>query len=292
MTRKIENMDKEVFKSVAAQLFPHRKKIFDDWVHFVGKELGIHPEEHGENPFYFFISSQAITMHGFGEPILDPFIKERIEILSQKDIPTYFSCNPSNINPKRIESLFQAGLKYIKFSIDSLSDEKAKKIRGSRANYSHAYQKILNVLDIKEKGAYPVTIVVCMIRLSKKQDKEAEEFLRIWQNKDVYSYIKSQDNKWYFQEKDSDKAKSHYETQYCEFPWTSLSVMVDGTVVPCTQDFNCEMSMGNVRDNSLEEIWNSEKYTEFRKMHITGEFPTSYRCTKRCDLKTVADYLQ
>ena len=117
MIRKVENMDREVFKSVAAQLFPHRKKTFDDWIHFVGKELGIHPEERGENPFYFFISSQAITMHGFGEPILDPFLKERVEILSQKDIPTYFSCNPSNINSKRIESLFQAGLKYIKFSV-------------------------------------------------------------------------------------------------------------------------------------------------------------------------------
>lgn len=292
MKRKIENMDSEIFKTVAAQIFPHKEEEFNDWVYFVEKELGIHKEEHGENPFYFFISSKVVTMHGFGEPLFDPLLKERIEILSKKGIPTYFSCNPSNINLKKIDSLFFAGLNYIKFSIDSLNDEKVKKIRGPHAEYSNAEKKILQLLDIKKKKNYPATVVLCMIKLSKEQDEEAEKFLRVWKDKDVYAYIKSQDNRWYFKDQRSEKARSHYESQYCEFPWTSLSVMVDGTVVPCTQDFNCEMSMGNVKERSLEEIWNSERYKEFRMMHITGKFLENYKCKERCDLKTVADYLQ
>lgn len=292
MNRKIENMDKEIFKKVVAQIFPYKKEVFNDWVNFVKKELDVHQGERGENPFYFFISSKAVTMHGFGEPILDPFLKERVEILSKRGIPTYFSCNPSNINLKKIEALFHAGLKYIKFSVDSLSDKRMKEIRGRRANYSRAHNKILQVLDLKERGDYPATIVTCMIKLDSNQNEEAEEFLRIWKNKDVYTYVKSLDNQWYFNDQKSEKAKSHYESQYCEFPWTSLSVMVDGTVVPCTQDFNCEMPIGNVMDNSLEEIWNSEKYKELRMMHIRGKFPKNYRCTERCDLKIVADYLR
>lgn len=292
MNRKIEDMKEDVFNRVAEQISPHNKKEFDSWVHFAGKELGIHVEDRGENPFYFFISSQAITMHGFGEPLFDPLLKERIETVSAKSISTYFSCNPSNINLEKIEAFLKAGLKYIKFSIDSVSDERMKKIRGHSANFSHAYEKILNVLDLKEKGKYPVTLVICMIKLDRDADKESEEFFKIWNDKDVYAYIKSLDNQWYFKNKKIEQAKSHYETQYCEFPWTSLTVMVDGTVVPCTQDFNCEMPMGNVIDKSLEDIWNSEKYREFRMMHITGEFPKKYRCKDRCDLKIVADYLQ
>ncbi len=291
MNRKIEDMNEKVFNKVAEQISPHNKTTFNNWVHFVEKELNIRQEDRGENPFYFFISSQAITMHGFGEPLLDPLLKERIEFLSAKGISTYFSCNPSNINLKKIEGFFKAGLKYIKFSIDSVSDERMKEIRGRHANFSQAHEKILSMLDLKEKGKYPVALVICMIKLDRDADKETEEFFKIWNDKEVYAYIKSLDNQWYFKNEKSDQAKSHYESQYCEFPWTSLTVMVDGTVVPCTQDFNCEMSMGNVMDKSLEEIWNSEKYREFRMMHITGEFPKKYRCKDRCDLKIVADYL-
>jgi radical SAM protein with 4Fe4S-binding SPASM domain len=291
MDRKIENMDKSIFKRISEQIFPHDRETYNSWIGFVENELGVHQEEISENHFYFFVSSRVITMHGFGEPVLDPYIQERVEIFSQKGIPTYFSCNPANIDLKKIESLFHSGLSYIKFSIDSLSDTKMKEIRGRNADFTAAYKKILQVLDVKEERNYSTDIVVCMIMLNIEQEKEAEDFLRLWEGKDVYAYIKSQDNQWYFQEQGSEKAKSHYEDQYCEFPWTSLSVMVDGTVVPCTQDFNCEMPMGHTNDSSLEEIWNSEMYRQFRMMHISGEFLPKYKCMERCDLKIVADFL-
>ena len=291
MDRKIENMDSQIFSRVAEQISPHKKKNFNEWESFVVNQLGIEQDRKGENPFYFFISSSAVTMHGFGDPLFDLSLKERVQLLTDKNIPTYFSCNPSNIHLEKIEALFQAGLKYIKFSIDSLSDEKMKEIRGSQADYTSALHKMQQVLDIKEKGNYPVTIVMCMIDTGKAKNREAEEFVQTWKGKDVYAYIKSLDNQWYMDEAEKEKTRSHYESQYCEFPWTSLSVMVDGTVVPCTQDFNCEMSMGNVMEQSLEEIWNSEKYKEFRMMHISGNIPKEYRCKERCDLKLVADYL-
>ena len=48
--------------------------------------------------------------------------------------------------------------------------------------------------------------------------------------------------------------------------------MADGNVVPCTQVSNNELVMGNVNENTLEEIWNGEKYKKFREMHVTGKF--------------------
>lgn len=292
MTRKIQDMDSEIFKIVSEQIFPHKRHIFDRWIKFIEKEMGISVNDKGENPFYFFISSQAVTMHGFGEPLLDPFLESRIAMLTEKKLPTYFSCNPSNINLNKIERLFHAGLKYIKFSLDSISDEKMREIRGPYANYTKAKDRILRVIDLKEKNNYPVTIVVCMIKISKDQDEEAKEFIKYWERQNVYVYIKSLDNQWYFKPERSEKPKSHYEYQYCEFPWTSLTVMVDGTVVPCTQDYNCEMNFGNVKKSSLKEIWNSKQYQEFRMMHITGKFPKNYKCKERCDLKKVFNYLQ
>jgi len=41
--------------------------------------------------------------------------------------------------------------------------------------------------------------------------------------------------------------------------------------------------MSKSEENSLEEIWNSKKYDEFRKMLITGNFPKEHKCLKNCD---------
>ena len=98
MDRKIENMENQVFSRVAEQISPHKEESFEEWGSFVVNELGIEPDEKGENPFYFFISSRAVTMHGFGEPLFDKHLAERVRTLSEKGIPTYFSGNPSNID--------------------------------------------------------------------------------------------------------------------------------------------------------------------------------------------------
>ena len=55
------------------------------------------------------------------------------------------------------------------------------------------------------------------------------------------------------------KNKSHYSKQYCEYPWTSLTVMAEGKWF-LTQISNNEIVLGNANEQSLEEIWNSDKY--------------------------------
>jgi radical SAM protein with 4Fe4S-binding SPASM domain len=67
--------------------------------------------------------------------------------------------------------------------------------------------------------------------------------------------------------------------------------MADGNVVPCTQISNNELVLGNVNENTLEEIWNGPKYEELRKMHVTGKFSKDHKCDKKCDMKKLYQYL-
>ena len=39
----------------------------------------------------------------------------------------------------------------------------------------------------------------------------------------------------------------------------------NGDVVPCCYDLEGNEIMGNLKDNTMEEIWNGEKYKNFRK---------------------------
>jgi radical SAM protein with 4Fe4S-binding SPASM domain len=61
---------------------------------------------------------------------------------------------------------------------------------------------------------------------------------------------------------------SHY-TALCTNPWYSVSIKANGAVVPCCMAFNDEPDMvyGNLHEQSLEAIWNSDKVKEFRVKH-------------------------
>lgn len=294
MTRSITTINDEDFERVIKQVKPHDKKDLDNFLNFINEEYGINELSRSENAFYFYVSSTCITLHGYGEPLIDPNIEKRVQICTQNNLPSYFSCVPANINVEKIINLMKNGLTVIKFSIDSLDDIEAKEIRGKKNNYTQAYKKILEILNLKKQMNLQTKIVCTMLDLStdEKSIEKQKSFIELWKDKDVFAYVKSLDNRWY---NDLDKDlqnKSHYASQYCEFPWTSLTVMANGNIVPCTQDYDAEMCFGNIKEKSLEEVWNSKEYEDFRHWHISGNFPKGNKCNEKCDLKKIYHYIK
>lgn len=295
MTRKVQHMDMGLFEKIIAQARPHSESYLTDFWKFVVDEYGIQPQDCTENAFYFYTVSKSLILHGYGDPPLDPQLIERIKICSKYNVPTYFSCVPANIEVDKCIEMMKAGAGHIKFAIDALDDETSKKIRGERNNFTDSYRKIMELIAAKKKdSSLKTTIVITMLQMSDTNESAQMQrnFMKLWADKPVYAYVKSQDNRWYYEEKSALASKAHYETQYCEFPWYSLTVMADGSVVPCTQDYNAEMTFGNARESSLADIWNGPKYEQFRKWHINGDFPQGYKCVGRCDQKLVCDRLQ
>lgn len=288
MEREITYISDQVFNTVLDQAGPHNREDFEEFKEFIRREYGIEENHCSEDAFYFHVVSNCITLHGYGEPIIDPNIVKRVQACTDRNLSTYFSCVPANINIKRMVKLMEAGLSVIKFSIDALDDAAQKAIRGRNNNFKKAFEKIVEIINYK--NSHPklkTTIVVTMISFSDSEAQLHKDFMDMWKDYPVYAYIKSQDNKWYFEKKEDAANRSHYMEQYCEYPWTSLTVMANGVVVPCTQDYNCEMNMGNINDSSLKDIWNNNKYTELRKAHITGKFSKGHKCKDKCDIRKI-----
>lgn len=289
MTRKNQWIDDELFEKILDQIRPYTTAELERFWGVVEERYGITKETQTENGFYFHIVAPHLTLHGYGEPLLDKYILDRVKACSERHIPTYFSCVPANIDLERIGRLMELGLGVLKFSVDALDDETQKKIRGARNDFTASFENIKQVIELKKARGASTTIVVTMIAMgSSEEDLETQRrFMQLFDPLDVFNYVKSQDNRWYFEDDEGIENKSHYVSEYCEYPWTSLTVMANGEVVPCTQDYDAEMSFGNVRDSSLEEIWNSDSYREFRRWHVTGDFPKGNKCNDRCDLPKI-----
>lgn len=295
MTRKKQHMDDTTFKAALEQIEPLPQVAFDRWQKFVDANLRT-SREPSENNFYFDIITKSLTLHGFGEPLIDPSITSRVADLSSKNIPTYFSANPCNIKLEVMEELFDAGLGALKFAMDSLDDARAKEIRGGPADFTKSYELVRETIALKERKKAKTKIVMTMLDFEgdRGPGSEPQRFLELFKDDDVFAYVKTLDNRWLLKKKGKEEItraeeKNHYADQYCEYPWTTLTILADGSVVPCMQDINGTWTLGNVNTDSLTDIWNGEKLAELRRLHVLGGYDDDFMCHAKCDWN-IADY--
>ena len=287
MTRKVETLDRETFKKVVDQITPFSAEEWKNWETFIEEKYKIAPNEMSENHFFLYIIPKIIQLHGYGDPLLDKRMAERVKILSEKGFATYFSCNPANIDIAKNLEMFENGLDYIKYSIETVDDVLHKKIRGTASNFSESYKSLLKLLDEKQKYNYKTTIIITMLDLHKlNQVEEFEKLRKAFEGLDVYIYLKSQDQQWY--QNKVEGTKSVHWLEFCQHPWISMTVKSNGEVVMCMEDFNNEIILGDARRDSLYDIWNGDKYRHFREDHF--ELKPGIKCTEECDMKLVGNF--
>ncbi|MCA9773331.1 MAG: SPASM domain-containing protein, partial [Myxococcales bacterium] len=68
----------------------------------------------------------------------------------------------------------------------------------------------------------------------------------------------------------------------CPLVWRTTYVGVQGDVKPCCFAADDKhLSLGNLREQTIHDIWNGEKYRELRRQHLAGEVPeTCAHCVK------------
>lgn len=294
MTRSLKQISDSDFESLLDQIRPYTEKELEEFWSFIQSTYKSRFDERSENAFYFYVISRCLTLHGYGEPLLDSQLVQRVMQATDRNIPTYLSCVPANLSVDKARELMSAGLTVLKVSIDALSNEGQKAIRGRANNFDKAFETVKAILEMKSAEGHKTLVAPTMIALGgREQDQTLHtEFLDLWKGLEVYAYVKSQDNRWLYEDDPEMLNTSHYESQYCEYPWTSVTVLANGSVVPCTQDYDDEISFGNIRTQTLKEIWNSPAYQDFRLMHIRGEFPKGHKCSERCDQKKISNYLK
>lgn len=282
MTRPVETMDPELFWHIVDQLQPHEYELWNIWERYVQRTYEITPNEMSENHFFLYIIPKVIQLHGYGDPLLDKNMAEYVRLLSRKGFESYFSCNPANINIDKTIEIFENGLNYIKFSVESVDDTRHKEIRGDASNFTESYNDILKILDIKKKRGLKTVIVITMLDLNQQDRKEEFKVLKhLFDKEDVYIYLKSEDTQWY--RKDHHSTGSIHWSEPCKHPWMSMTIKSNGEATQCMEDFNNAIVLGDTKKETLHSIWNGKAYRELRNNHFS--LKKGIQCTDNCDMK-------
>jgi radical SAM protein with 4Fe4S-binding SPASM domain len=211
---------------------------------------------------------------------------EYVKILRDAGFLSYFSCNPVNINMVRTIEMIDSGLNYIKYSIESINDEEHRKVRGGGLNFTECYHKIEQILRYKKEKQKNLTVVITMLDLNRANQKEDyDKLLDAFKNLDVYIYLKSEDCQWY--RKDFHGTQSIHWSEICKHPWMSMTIKSNGEATMCMEDYNNEIVLGNANTTLLKDIWNGEKYKEFRRQHLRAK--DRIKCVDECDMKLFGD---
>jgi radical SAM protein with 4Fe4S-binding SPASM domain len=65
----------------------------------------------------------------------------------------------------------------------------------------------------------------------------------------------------------------------CYYPWKAVNILENGDVTPC--GISTEMVMGNLQQQSFEEIWNGKSYQRLRARINTKPFGMCRHCAMR-----------
>ena len=288
MTRPLEDMDMETFLKVVDQIRPHTPELWKKWKAYCERKYGIaENDEPSENHFFLYIIAKVIQLHGYGDPLLDRHMHEYVQILHDRGFCSYFSCNPANINLELTYKMLDAGIDYVKYSIESTDDDEFRTIRGKASNFTNSYQDILKVLDYKYQHHLNTTVVITMLNLNRETQKEDyDKLIKAFKGLDVYVYLKSEDCQWY--RKDYHGTESIHWSEPCKHPWMTMTIKSNGDAAMCMEDFNNDIVFGNIRETSLRDIWNGERYRKFRWQHLEGA--NGIKCSQQCDMKLIGDW--
>jgi len=225
----------------------------------------------------------SVKYNFLGEPLVNKRIVEMVEYAKNAGVvDVMFNTNATLLDEETSRRLIASGLDKLFFSFDSPHREKYESIRVG-ANFDDVLNNIKNFMRIRDElGSVTPFTRVSMVMMKETED-EWEDFKALFEPiVDAVAYVDyiehtGQNNI----ERQIIPVGSRKSKFCCPQLWQRTFVHPDGVVSVCCIDAVRELTVGNINDNSLAEIWRGEEYTRLRDLHASGridEIPTCARC--------------
>jgi len=198
---------------------------------------------------------------GWGEMMLNRIFWEAVAYLKERGKHVALTTNATLLNEKNVEKIIDSGISHITVSMDGIG-EVYEAIRGVsyeriEANLKRLSQRIAETgneiyLEINAAGTPEVIGQAEEMRAKLGGDVDDIRFS---------SYV------------EYNKELKTNRTKPCREFWRGMiTVWSDGSVVPCCMDYNTTMKMGDVRNTTLQDLWNDDINRNFRREHLRGEY--------------------
>jgi len=215
-----------------------------------------------------------VRVHNYGEPFLDKQLVEKVRYAKSKGIAEVgMISNGSLITEDLARGMIDAGLDAINISVDASGKEVFEATR-LHLKYDDVIQNVRTLARLRnESGRTHPKLILSFVR----QNNSAEEanFIKEWSQVADKIHITDLHN-W------AGTLNAKSDVQFpCYRLWLTFTVLWDGRVSMCCADFDGRHVFGDLKSQTIAEVWNSPLYRAARRQHLESGGPEICRS---CDL--------
>ncbi|MFQ5786443.1 MAG: radical SAM/SPASM domain-containing protein [Thermodesulfobacteriota bacterium] len=253
LTRTIETMDFELFK-----------KIFD--------KINLETSQYN-----------TLTFPGLGEPLLDKTLDNKIIYAKEHGYTVLILTNGSLLTVDRFKRLEDIGLDSIRVSIYGDTPESYDAVHGTKN--TDLFRKIKDNLTKISKIKDHTKLLITYNVVDGYNNSALKSWIEYWNDKvdllEVWTPHNWVDGKSY-------RTVQQKKLKTCGRPWkTPLQIQVDGTVNMCCFDFDGKLLLGDLKTQTLKEIFESSMFQKIMKHHTSGDYKGSGLICENCDQRNL-----
>jgi len=258
--------------------------------HEHGREHGIMDQAKYEKSIdeVVALGAKKVVLTGFGEPLLDKRLEQKIAYASGKGLSTYFITNGSALTTVRSKKLIESGLSEMRVSFYGMQPRTYNAIMQG-LDFERAKTNILSFLRIRDELKAHTRVQISYLEMEENRSDE-NTFRDFWEPKvnaiEIWKPHNFGDGRDYRSRLDD----SHKAT--CGRPENGpLQIQWNGEVIPCCYDYNNQVILGNAFETPVLEILNGPKYRLLRYAHRMKRFGIFPYCDQCDQLLPHADAL-
>ena len=243
---------------------------------------------------------KLIRLAVLGEPFVDSDFCKMLSLLKEADVADRIDTfsNGSLLTKELANELVIKGLDSIRFSIYSVVNERHEKVTRSKVSIEDIHQNIKTLREVRDNlGSKTPKIIVKMF--DSFSSEENKKFYELYSNiadeiglERIHNASKYSGNdlvKMYYDNPTHEKiVNDDYEASLnkariaCPRAFMSMVINNIGDCLACAHDPAKGTKVGNIKENTLKEIWKGERMFEFRKMMLEGRKSENRICAN-CD---------
>lgn len=230
--------------------------------------------------------TNSLLFYFMGEPFLNKHAYDMIRYTRQKNIYVETCTNGDFVDAKGV---IYSDINKISFQLGGMTEDTHQRYRIA-SSLTKARKNLYELIEERRKHPDSNVQIEVGFIVMRHNEHEVPAFMQ-WAKEigadvanvidpcvrnmlEAHAYLPKDRKYWYYDEKAFDrgmltpKVLPHNE---CVWIWNSMQINWDGEAVPCCRDPNGKHMLGNVFNDGVMRVFNSEKARAFRRRVLTDQ---------------------
>ncbi len=222
---------------------------------------------------------QYVSLDGPGETTMNPEAFRMIRYARSNGIRVMFSTNCTLLDRAMGDAIMDSGADLIIFSVNGASSDVYEAVHG-RACYSQVLANIQGFLDQKRRRKARILVALQMVILDETR-AQIGAFYRKWRGVSGVDLVRVKRDVVGGHRTGSDGRQARRRKNPCSRLWHGPAYIdTDGSVYASPGVLYKSGPVGNLKEQSLADIWNGGQMQAMRRGHIRGDVSQFDECVE------------